>query len=326
MFSFLQTATMAHSPVTAASPEGVNIALPSMLVLADANHLQVARDALVELELGWEVVFAKTTAEADDMLRVRAFDVILIDLGYSHVDGLDATEQFVRQRPHIPVVLMSPPACVSIALEAMSKGAINHFPRELLDSEPSAVLNTLRQIVQLHQTKRISQECTLEQRVEYVLPNERNYIPAMIDELQSRMLQTKWCDRAIARRVNVAIEEALLNAMIHGNLEVSSDLRQEDERVYDRLIQQRKDDPAYRDRRVKFTATFSDQAVRFRIEDDGPGFDVASLPDPVDPANLFRIGGRGILLMRSFMTTVEYAGRGNIVTLIKTRPQATIAE
>jgi len=55
------------------------------------------------------------------------------------------------------------------------------------------------------------------------------------------------------------------------------------------------------------------------IGDEGPGFDPSKLPDPTDPANLEMASGRGILLMRTFMTDVHYNNNGNVVTLVKRR-------
>ena len=53
------------------------------------------------------------------------------------------------------------------------------------------------------------------------------------------------------------------------------------------------------------------------IRDEGKGFDTSNMPDPTDPANLERMSGRGLLLMRAFMTEVHHNDRGNQVTLIR---------
>jgi serine/threonine-protein kinase RsbW len=59
------------------------------------------------------------------------------------------------------------------------------------------------------------------------------------------------------------------------------------------------------------------------IEDEGEGFDPGDVPDPTADENLERPCGRGIHLMRAFMTSIEYLDRGNRVVLIKSR---TVAE
>jgi serine/threonine-protein kinase RsbW len=92
--------------------------------------------------------------------------------------------------------------------------------------------------------------------------------------------------------VRLALEEALVNAIKHGN----------------------RMDP---DKSVQIDWTLSDAGVRVVIEDEGEGFDVTDVPDPTDDENLDKPGGRGIMLMRSFMSLVEYNESGNRLTLEK---------
>jgi serine/threonine-protein kinase RsbW len=55
------------------------------------------------------------------------------------------------------------------------------------------------------------------------------------------------------------------------------------------------------------------------VQDEGPGFDPAQIPDPRADENLNRPGGRGLLLMRRYATRVRFRGRGNVV-ILRTRP------
>ncbi|MCS7081664.1 MAG: ATP-binding protein [Bacteroidetes bacterium] len=52
------------------------------------------------------------------------------------------------------------------------------------------------------------------------------------------------------------------------------------------------------------------------VQDQGPGFDVEALPDPTDPENLMRPGGRGVFLMRALMDEVRFLDRGRRVELV----------
>jgi len=90
----------------------------------------------------------------------------------------------------------------------------------------------------------------------------------------------------------LALEEALVNAIKHGN----------------------GSDPA-RTIRVDFEIT--PKRIYLRIEDEGPGFDPAAVPDPTLPENLDGPTGRGLLLMRHYMSRVEFHGRGNVVEMEK---------
>jgi len=293
--------------------------LPALLIVGDPNGLNVAREALIELELGWEVVFAGSAFDAHDIPALRTVDVILIDLGNPHVEGPELVESLHGQFPHTPIVLMSAPFQVHVALEGMRKGAANHFPRDLLDSEPAAVLESLRAAARDHERRRSAAARLDNLRLEFTLENDLALVVPVVGRLYQAMIETGLCDRLTAARVGVALEECLLNAMIHGNLEVSSELRQEDESIYIRRIAERRGENPYASRRVKLTARVSQHEGEFVVEDEGPGFDVDAVPNPTDPAHLFRIGGRGILLMRAFMSTVHFGDRGTRVTMVKKR-------
>jgi serine/threonine-protein kinase RsbW len=94
--------------------------------------------------------------------------------------------------------------------------------------------------------------------------------------------------------VRLALEEALVNAIKHGN---GLDPKKE----------------------VFVTCQISQDKVRVVIEDQGPGFRLQDVPDPTEDENLEKPGGRGIMLMRAFLSVVEYNERGNRVVLEKHR-------
>jgi len=92
--------------------------------------------------------------------------------------------------------------------------------------------------------------------------------------------------------IKLALEEALVNAVKHGN----------------------KMDPS---KLVRINYRISDQRADVTIEDEGTGFNPGELPNPCAEENLERCCGRGILLMRAYMTSVVFNPQGNKVTLTK---------
>jgi anti-sigma regulatory factor (Ser/Thr protein kinase) len=118
-------------------------------------------------------------------------------------------------------------------------------------------------------------------------------------------------------QIGVALEEAMMNAMVHGNLEISSELRARDDDSYEQLIQVRQNESPYRERRIQVSCSFCPTEARFVISDEGPGFDIEKVPDPRDPENYLKPSGRGLLLIRSFMDEVSLNESGNSITLLK---------
>ena len=117
--------------------------------------------------------------------------------------------------------------------------------------------------------------------------------------VQNRILDTLegmgYTDRDLFG-MRLALEEALVNAIKHGN-------KLSDDKV------------------VKVACKLSGRSARVVIRDQGEGFDPGEVPDPTAEENLDRPCGRGIMLMRSFMTEVTYADRGREVTLVKDRTE-----
>jgi anti-sigma regulatory factor (Ser/Thr protein kinase) len=126
-------------------------------------------------------------------------------------------------------------------------------------------------------------------------------------------------DDTTADRVAVALTEALVNGIQHGNLELDSRLRREDETTYHRMAEFRRRRPPYRDRRLHVRARLSRREAVYVIRDEGPGFDPSTLPDPTDPAHLEDTTGRGLLLIRAYMDRVAFNWDGNQITLTKWR-------
>jgi hypothetical protein len=147
--------------------------------------------------------------------------------------------------------------------------------------------------------------------------------------LRQGVTDMRLCDDAERLRVGIALEEALLNSFYHGNLEVSSSLKEIDHEMYSNLAKQRCHETPYAERKVYVHARFTRTEARYVIRDEGAGFDPHSLPDPTDPANLERPCGRGVLLMRTFLDEVTYNPAGNEVTLVKyaeVQPESVLDE
>lgn len=149
-----------------------------------------------------------------------------------------------------------------------------------------------------------------------VLGNDPQAAAAVVARLRDDLLAVGACDYDAALRVGVALEEALLNAIYHGNLEISSELKEDGDGPFHALARERRTLEPFASRRVRVVARVTRQRAAFVVEDQGPGFDVSKLPDPTYPQYLERASGRGLLLMRAFMDEVRYNPAGNRVTLL----------
>src|SRR5262249_54583268 len=114
-------------------------------------------------------------------------------------------------------------------------------------------------------------------------------ISPLVGYLTENLSRLGFGNESIRTQVGMALMEALSNAMIHGNLEVSSDLRDGSTRGYYQMIEQRRREEPYAHRRVRCIAHEAVGRIDYVIDDDGPGFDPASLPDPSSGEGLMRV-------------------------------------
>ncbi len=127
------------------------------------------------------------------------------------------------------------------------------------------------------------------------VPSELEEVRRIQDDIESG-LQLKQFGDSDLFAVKLAVEEALVNAIKHGN----------------------QLDPA---KKVFVQYTIDDNHFEIRIKDEGAGFDPTDLPDPTADDFLERPCGRGVMLIRSFMSSVDYVGNGNEVVMSKLKSE-----
>jgi CheY-like chemotaxis protein len=285
------------------------------------DRLLVTR--IVEKHYKADITYA---VDGEDALRCLEYDgeidLILTDLQMPKLDGLGLLAAVRERFPLIPVIILTGSGSEEIAVRALAEGASSYIPKLLMQQQLSMVVKTvLGASNRRHQRRELSRHLVCLD-VEYRLPNDQDMLSAVVADLQDLGQHSGVVEERDRTRIGVGLEEALANAIIHGNLEVSSALRESDDGSYERAIEARRQTPPYCDRRVFVRSSFTPHEARFVITDEGPGFDKAAVRDPSDPANFLRPGGRGLVLIRSFMDQAYHNTLGNEITLIK-RAQAS---
>lgn len=295
--------------------------VPTILVVDDSQLEQRIVAKLLE-PLGWRTSFAQNGIEALSAIARSAPSVVVTDVQMPQMDGLTLVEKVRCKFPQVPVVLMAGHGDERIAVEALKAGAADYVPKQSLTHDLVPALDRVLSIQQADARRlRLLAGLTLRSS-QFVLESDPSLVPPLVTLLRDDMVTIGVCDLTDATRAGVALEEALLNAMYHGNLEVSSSLRENGDEAFHTLAAERRTQEPYRGRRVRVNARLVPDRATFVISDQGPGFDVSKLPNPDDPDYVPGPSGRGVLLMRAFMTDVRYNSTGNEVTLVKARDEA----
>ena len=131
----------------------------------------------------------------------------------------------------------------------------------------------------------------LHEHIVFELPSALSLMHIVLEYLIKRVERLGVC-KPEQSNLFVALDEAFVNAVKHGNKYDAGKL-------------------------IRVTADVSNSEAKFTVEDEGEGFDVNSIPDPLEPENLFKTSGRGVLFIYNIMDEVQYNDRGNRLTMVK---------
>ena len=270
----------------------------------------------------YQIEVASNGADALALLEQTSVDLVLTDLHMPELEGLELVRKMKEDWSHIPVIVMTGVGSEEVAVKAMQEGAASYVNKTsasswLHENVERVLESRVEDLAYAALCRRIvSDEYHLS------LNNDRVLMSATARFLRQAVQSAGVVSDAELPRVGIAMEEALLNACLHGNLELDSSLREGDGNEFDRLARERSAAAPWMDRRVTVTAAISPCQLRVEISDEGQGFNPEALPDPTAPENLLKPHGRGVMMMKLFLDAVSWNEQGNTVTLIKNGPKA----
>ena len=252
--------------------------MPTVLIVDDSSLDRRLAGGLLENEPNLQVVYARDGEEALRKMKQAVPDVVLTDMIMPSMGGLDLVSQIRKEYPMVPTILMTSLGNEESAVRALQKGAASYVPKRELAND---LVETVRNVLEVGRRERGHtrlMDFMVHNEFEFELDNDRNLIAPLVGYLQEGISRLKICGESDQMRIGIALDEALVNALYHGNLELSSDLRESDGEAYQELAEQRSTQPPYRDRRIHVQAKLDPAEALFIVRDEGPGFDPSCLP------------------------------------------------
>lgn len=264
----------------------------------------------------WGVTVSSDVAGAQRELASRPIALALVDSSVwedgSFVGWVEA------HQPALPVIVLTGRDVEADGLiEQLRLGAMTFVPR---DADSRRLVETVRALLGLTRRNPYRESVSPFLRsgsVELQIGNDPAFVPVVVGYYQRVLEDYGLSQPRPLMRLGVALTEAVTNAIVHGNLGVSSALRADRPERYYAQIEERRGSAPFRERVVDIAMRISQSAAAFVVRDQGEGFDRATLPDPLAPENLLAPSGRGILLMRTYCDTVSWNEKGTEVTLTK---------
>ena len=298
--------------------------MPRILVVDDSPVDRRLVKGLLEKDSSLIVECSEDGAAALKQMGKSLPELILTDMQMPDMDGLELVVTTRLQYPDVPIVLMTAHGSEALAVEALEQGAASYVPKSRLADK---LLDTVDEVLTCTRAEKKNEKlisCLKRATFAYELDNDFALVDPLVETVQeviSGMGLVGFNERV---RLGVAFKEAILNAMVRGNLELDHlqmpDVRERDpDGGEENPLVQRQLDPKYKGRKVRVDVTVDRGEVTFVIGDDGPGFDVNAVPGSGDPHTLEPDQGRGLWLIYTFMDEVNLNEKGNEITMIKRR-------
>lgn len=241
-------------------------------------------------------------------------DMVLTDIRMPGASGLDLLRWVTSEYPGIPVAIISGHADMHAAIEALRHGAIDLLIKPFDSGDLRGVLRraqSLRKQSGPSTAMVASHEGRMELRSD---PDQVPEVSAWISQLLPAA-----AGRSSRQAVVLGLNEALTNAIVHGNLEVASALKEEPDgwERYESAIRSARQHPLRGTRTVELRFHLNSDKIRLEVEDRGHGFTPPSEHAERDPLDMLMSSGRGITLIRHVMDEVEWNERGNSIIMTK---------
>ena len=196
-----------------------------------ATQILVVDDSLIEQRrvgrllqngiAGVAVTYAGDGQAALDAIAVAMPDIVVSDLRMPVMNGLQLVESIKVHGYGVPVILMTSYGSEEIAVQALRAGAASYVPKLALEKNLIATIKSVLSVSsrQVNRRRLLSTLDSAESR--FVLQNDTSLIAPLIDYLQEQILTMRLFDHLQTTRISVAVQEAIANAIYHGNPQLS---------------------------------------------------------------------------------------------------------
>lgn len=290
---------------------------PNVLIVAQSPELlDTCRSVCSHLHWSEQSIPATALAHTDSGNHC---DLIIAEAELPGFEVGSLLRAMRMQFPQVPIVVFSASEAVQGGPSLLEAGATSVLSS---DSSPQTLIEVLRNALNV-ETARTSglfegrPFCELSLSLDTSTALQQR-IPLLLADI---LEQRGYLDKSQRRRLDLAFQEALTNALEHGNLELSSAWREETDSAgvdkYSAVKSLRLADPHFASRKVVISFEFRDDIYSIRLRDEGPGF----TPPPKDLLSALatseKCSGRGLAIIASSVDEFHYSNSGREVILRK---------
>ncbi len=262
----------------------------------------------------YEVILAETGTEGVDKFREFSPDIVISDMRLPDKNGNVVVKEIKQIDQEVPIIIITGFSDHQLILSAMKSGACDLLKKPFKPNDLRYLISKIETLFRKIKVKLSSAFVQWEKR-HLIIRNDIGIIRSVVDFIFSNI---DYISEDVSF-MKIGLQEVLINAIEHGNLEISTKEKKEllDKGDYNKILNKRAQQPAYREKFVDIEIFSTPEYLKITLQDQGKGFDYTQIPDPTNPKNFLEEYGKGIFMAMHAFDDVEYNGIGNGVTLIK---------
>lgn len=262
----------------------------------------------------YDVILAETGAEGINKFREFMPDIVISDMRLPDKNGNIVVKEIKEIDRDVPIIIITGYSDHQLILSAMKNGAVDLLKKPFKPNDLKYLINKIETLFRKIKVKLSASFVQWEKR-HIIIRNDIHIIRSVVDFIFSNI---DYISEDVSF-MKIGLQEVLINAIEHGNLDITNKEKQEllDRGDYNRILKERMQQTEYRDKFVDIEIFSTPEYLKVSIQDMGKGFDLSSIPDPENPENFLKESGKGILMAIHAFDRVDYNDAGNCVTLIK---------
>jgi CheY-like chemotaxis protein/anti-sigma regulatory factor (Ser/Thr protein kinase) len=261
--------------------------------------------------------------EALQIFRKDHIEGVFCALTLPKLGGLELLKEVKSSNSRRPFVMLCPQNDTEGALNALQLGACDFLIKSI---QTTQLQRTLDRVVSLHDGFHFSDsemDHSVQETRTLEIDNDFEGVNGIAAFMTQDLPSYGILEQEQLFCINMLLKEALENAIFHGNLELNSDTRLNNPKLFYETAGKKREIDPYKNRKVIVHYDINRNSVKYIVRDEGRGFAHTKLFDSEDPGNLPRIKGRGLVMIMNFMDEVFWNDRGNEITMVRYRKRKT---
>jgi DNA-binding response OmpR family regulator len=290
----------------------------SVLIVDDEEPIRDMLAMFVTGE-GFLTLQARDGEEGLALFRQERPAIVITDVRMPRMDGLTLIQHLKEEAPETYVVVITGHGDEAVAIAALRAGAEDYLKKPLDIDALEAVLKKFAQAIDARGKMIEDLRALSSRQLTIAMVSDPYRVPGVVAYLLYGLQES--LGKSELADLQLVLSELLLNAIEHGNLEISGEEKRQAIMAdqFAALVRARRSHPVWGQRRVDIELSVDQKAGELSccIRDEGKGFDWRALPQEIKPEHLLLPHGRGVLLSRLMVDRLEYNEKGNAVILVK---------